>query len=86
MYKRQPLYRGLPWYNGKTYGNAYGMEVAMEYSVAVVLPRFAVVGTTEVATDRTAAFAMATTVALAVEAHGQWKPGGLAVETRDLPR
>ena len=40
----------------------------MEYSVAVVLPRFAVVGTTEVATDRTAAFAMATTVALAVEA------------------
>ena len=38
------------------------------------------------AMDRTAGCAMATTVALAVEAHGQWKPGGLAVETRDLPR
>ena len=42
----------------------------MEYAVAVavVLPWVAMVGTTEVATDRTAARAMATTVALAVEA------------------
>ena len=42
----------------------------MEYAVAVavVRPWFAMVGTTEVATDRTAARAMATTVALAVEA------------------
>ena len=42
----------------------------MEYAVAVavVLPWVAMVGTTEVATDRTAARAMATSVALAVEA------------------
>ena len=42
----------------------------MEYAVAVavVLPSVAMVGTMEVATDRTAARAMATTVALAVEA------------------
>ena len=42
----------------------------MEYAVAVavVLPWVAMVGTTEVATDRTAARAMATTVAFAVEA------------------
>ena len=44
--------------------------VAMEYAVAVavVLAWVAMVGTTEVATNRTAAGAMATTVALAVEA------------------
>ena len=59
-------YHGRPWHNGKTHGNAYGMEVVMEY--AVVLPWVAMVGTTEVATDRTAARAIATTVALAVEA------------------
>ena len=42
----------------------------MEYAVAVtvVLPWVAMVGTTEVATDRTAARAIATTVALTVEA------------------
>ena len=42
----------------------------MEYDVvvAVILPWVATVGSTEVATDRTAARAMATTVALAVEA------------------
>ena len=46
------------------------MEVAMEYAVAVALelPWVAMIGTTEVATDRTAARAMATTVSLAVEA------------------
>ena len=63
-------YHGRSRYNGKTHGNAYGMEVAMEYAVAVavVLPWVAMVGITEVATGRTAARAMATTVALAVEA------------------
>ena len=42
----------------------------MKYAVAVavVLPWVAMVGTTEVATDRTAARAMVTTAALAVEA------------------
>ena len=68
---RQPTaYHGRPRYNGKTHGNAYGMEVAMEYAVAVdvVLLWVAMVGTTEVATDRTAARVMATTVALDVEA------------------
>ena len=62
-------YHGSPRYNGKTRGNAYGMEVAMEYAVAVaVVPRWVtMVGITEVGTDRTAAHAMATTVALAVE-------------------
>ena len=81
-------YHGRPRYNGKTQANAYVIGVAMEYAVAVdvVLPWVVMVGTTEAAMDRTAARAMATTVALAVEAHGQWKPGGLAVETRDLPR
>ena len=46
------------------------MEEAKEYAaaVAVVLPWVAMVGTTEVATDITATCAMATTVALAVEA------------------
>ena len=59
-------YHGRPRYNGKT----HGMGVAMEYAVAVavVLPLVAVVDTTEIATDRTAARPMATTVALAVEA------------------
>ena len=49
---------------------AIDAEVSMEYAVAaaVVLPWVAMVGTTEVASDRTAARAMATTVALAVEA------------------
>ena len=57
-------------YNGKIHGNAYDMGVAMAYAVAVavVLLSVAMVGTTEVATDRTAARAMATTVELAVEA------------------
>ena len=69
---RQALtaYHGRPRYSGKTHGNAYGVGVAMQYTVAVVvvLPSVAMDGTTEIASDRTAARAMATTVALAVEA------------------
>ena len=67
---------------------AHGMEVAMEYAVtvAVVLPWVAMIGTAEVATDRTVVRAMATIVALAVERHVQWKAVALAVETRGFPR
>ena len=73
------VYHGRPWYNGKTHGNAYSMEVAMEYAVAVavILAWVAMVGTTEVATDRTAARVMATTVALAVEAPCTMQSRGL---------
>ena len=70
---------GLPWNVVECRGirlwlpliaAAIDAEVSMEYAVAaaVVLPWVAMVGTTEVATDRTAARAIATTVALAVEA------------------
>ena len=45
---------------------AIDVEMAMEYTVAI--PWVAMVGTPEVATDRTAARAMATTVVLAVQA------------------
>ena len=60
----------------------------MEYAVtvAVVLPWVAMIGTAEVATDRTVVRAMATIVALAVERHVQWKAVALAVETRGFPR
>ena len=49
---------------------AIDVEVVMEYAVAVavVLPWVATAGPTEVATDRTSARAMATTVALAMKA------------------
>ena len=63
-------HHGRPRYNGKTHNNAYGMDVAMEYAVAVagVLAWVAMVGITGVTTDRTAARAIATTMALAVDA------------------
>ena len=59
--------RQCPWASTAA---AIDVEVAMEYSMAVtvILPWVAMVGTTEVDTDGTAARAMATTVALAVEA------------------
>ena len=55
----------LPWIVA-----AIGVEVAMGYAVAVavVRPWNVMIGATEVATDRTAARAMATTVTLAGEA------------------
>ena len=72
---------GLPWQlpwnlaafalDCCSFAAAIDMEGAMEYAVAVaaVLPWVDMAGPTEVATDRSAARAMATTVALAVEAH-----------------
>ena len=56
--------RGISWHS-PLIAAAMDME-AMKY--AVVLPWIAMVGTTEVATDRTTARAMARTVARAVEA------------------
>ena len=67
---------------------AIDVEVVMEYAVAVavVLPWVAMVGTTEVATDRTAARAMATTVALSVEAPCTMESRGPCRGTRGFPR
>ena len=81
-------YHGRPRYDGKTHGNAYRMEVVMESAVAitVILPWVAMVGATEVATDRTTALAKATTVALSVEAPCTMESRGPCRGTRGFPR